>query len=131
MDPRLGNGAAVRKRGRRPETGPPSGNGPAVRSSAGAAAGAGPGRPGPASDGKGVRPVDDTDAGRSSLRRNPRRPSERERRGTAVSRLWMRLLLALVLVAGLAVAPPVGYAQEDTIKIGFLSAFTGVFSSFG
>lgn len=48
-----------------------------------------------------------------------------------MNRLWMRLLLALVLVAGLAVAPPVGYAQEDTIKIGFLSAFTGVFSSFG
>lgn len=48
-----------------------------------------------------------------------------------MARQWVRILPVWILVVALAVVAPVGHAQEDTIKIGLLSAFTGVFSSFG
>lgn len=48
-----------------------------------------------------------------------------------MARHWVRILPVWIVVVAMAVAAPVGHAQEDTIKIGLLSAFTGVFSSFG
>ncbi|HRL11849.1 MAG TPA: ABC transporter substrate-binding protein [Aggregatilineales bacterium] len=47
-----------------------------------------------------------------------------------MSKRVLAVLLSVLLIFTLSAAPMVG-AQDDEIRIGFISAFTGVFSSFG